>query len=143
MALQHVRASVQFLKWQDLYNKEKPFNIFLDIPLEAKEQRKTNLVFEDIEIPIEDIRGNEHNFTLDNHGFMTTRLPRFIGSLDTETVQNKHLPAVERLLKEKVEGADRVFIFDWRVRLNSHILLKVVADQVLGSPWRRCSQGNY
>lgn len=124
MAAQNVRASVQFLKWQDLYNKEKPFNIFFDIPAGAKEQRKTNIVFEDIEIPIEDIRGNEHSFTLDNQGFMTTRLPRFTGSLDTETIQNEHLPAVERLLKEKVEGADRIFIFDWRVRFHTQNLLK-------------------
>lgn len=130
MAPQNIQASVQFLKWQNLYNSEKPFNIFLDIPAEAKEQRRTNLIFEDITIPIEDIRGEEHNFTLDNQGFMITRLPKFTGTLDTETIQNQHLPAVEKLLKEKVEGAHRVFIFDWRVGSHSHILDKVVTDEV-------------
>ncbi|CAG8983148.1 hypothetical protein HYALB_00004591 [Hymenoscyphus albidus] len=116
MAAQNVQASVQFLKWQDLYNTEKPFNIFLDMPAEVREQRKTNIVFEDIEVSIEDIRGKEHFFTLDNQGFMVSNLPPFTGTLDKATIQGVHLPAVENLLKEKVEGADRVFIFDWRVR---------------------------
>ena len=116
MIPQNTQATVQFLKWQDLFHKERPFNIFLEIPPEAKDQRKTNVVFEDVEIPINDMRGREAEFDLDNHGFMVGNLPAFHGDLDTTTIQEKHLPAVERLLNEKVEGADRVVIFDWRVR---------------------------
>jgi hypothetical protein len=133
---QNVRAKVQFLKWQDIYHKEKPFNIFLEIAPSAKDQRKTNLVFENVEIPIEDMRGDEESFALDTHGFMVTQLPAFTAHLDTASIRDIHLPAVKRLLKEKIEGADEVFIFDWRVRSHPRMVLRLVADMCSGSPRR-------
>jgi hypothetical protein len=136
MPPQDVRAIVQFLKWQDLYKKERPFNIFLEISPDTKDQRKTNVVFEDVEIPINDMRGKEDSFKLDTNGFMVAQLPPFTGSLDTSTIRDLHLPVVERLLKSKVEGADRVFIFDWRVRNHLYVFLKPVTDRYLGSARR-------
>lgn len=113
---QDVQASVQFLTWQDMYNREKPFNLFFDISPDAKDQRKTNLVFEDVDIQINDMRGSEESFDLDTHGFMVTQLPPFAIRLENGPVEEFYLPAVEKLVKEKVEGADRVLIYDWRVR---------------------------
>ena len=125
---QDVQATIQFIKWQDLYKREKPFITFLDLPTDHKEQRKSNVDFEDIRVRISDIRGMEDAFQLDIHGFMIAQLPPYTGSLDTATIRESHLPAVEKLLKSKVEEADRVFIFDWRVRAKLCTLLRVVVD---------------
>jgi hypothetical protein len=126
MLSESVSATVQFLKWQDLYKKERPFQMFMDLPPEVKDQRKTNVVFEDVDLLVNDMRGKEPDFELDTHGFMVTQLPPFEGRLDTATIEEFHLPAVEKLLKEKVDGADRVILFNWRVRFHFHKSFTVV-----------------
>src|ERR1700754_4130329 len=66
----NVQASLKFLQWQSLYEVEKPFQIFINIPDHVKDRRTTNLVFEDCQVMIKDVRGHSHDFTLDYHGFM-------------------------------------------------------------------------
>jgi hypothetical protein len=111
-------ASVQFIKWSDLYATEKPFQIFIDLPA-ADDVRRTNVVFEEKDVLFRDIRGKESAFSLDRQGFMVRRHSKILG-LETPTVsfiENVYLPSVEELLKTEIEGADRVFIFDWRVSI--------------------------
>ena len=112
-----VKASLKFLQWQPLYNVERPFQIFINIPEHVKDRRTTNLVFEDRQVMVKDIRGCADDYTLDEHGFMyrhheTGR----INFEDRTTVENQYLPEVESLLRCEVPGVDRVFFFDWRVR---------------------------
>lgn len=109
-------AAIQFVKWQPLYEKEKPFQLFLDLPPDVADQRKTNLVFETKQVDIKDIRGEEHNFTLDGNGFAYGTIQGFHDIDSKDEVVQRYLPAVEDLLRQQVEGVDRVFIFDWRVR---------------------------
>jgi len=114
-----ITASLRYLKWQELYNKEKPFQIFLDIPAEAEDQRESNLAFEEVEHQITDIRGKEKEFSLDKNGFQFAHMPvgeRELNIKDRQLVEFEYLPKVEKLVKTEVAGADKVFIFDWRVR---------------------------
>ncbi|MCJ1361286.1 hypothetical protein MMC16_000384 [Acarospora aff. strigata] len=114
-------ATVQYMKWTDLYLKEKPFQMFLDLPPDAADQRKTNVVFEPKEIVVQNIRGREADLDLDHQGFIVRRLTEIpdLKDLDTTIVESVYLPAMEKLLRAEVEGVDRVFFFDWRLRSSS------------------------
>lgn len=116
----------QYIVWQDLYLKEKPFQLFLDIPSDAPDQRKTNIEFEHKEVVVQDIRANEETFSLDSHGFMVRRSGTLSSLVDmtTTSVESIYLPAVEEFLRAEVEGVDRVFFFDWRVGSLLHFPLK-------------------
>lgn len=116
MTSRDAEAALSFLHWQDLYESEKPFQIFINIPEDAEDQRDTNLVFKRVCLAIRDVRGLSIELSLDTNGFIyrqhtmkTTDCP------NREDVQQSYLPEVEELLKREVEGADRVFFFDWRV----------------------------
>jgi len=109
-------GSIKYLKWKSLYHHEKPFNIFLDPPKDAKDQRTTNLTYEDRETYFRDVRGHESSFSLDGNGFIFRRYSlTFDNFEDPKAVETEYLPEVERIIKQEVEGADKIFIFDWRV----------------------------
>lgn len=106
-----------FLQWQKLYEIEKPFQIFINTPEDAQDQRDTNLVFEKQLCTIQDIRGVAYNPSLDENGFTYRRhLTKTTDFTNRRNVDEKYLPEVENLLKSEVDGVDRVFFFDWRVR---------------------------
>lgn len=114
--LQTLVASIKFLKWLPLCEREKPFNIFLDIPDDAADQRTNNLVFEDGPTEIQDVRGQEGIFSLDKNGFMFLKYHTdFDGFENRRAVEEHCLPEVERLIHKNVEGVDKIHIFDWRV----------------------------
>ena len=110
-------VTFQHIVWKDLYLKEKPFQLFLDIPADAPDQRKTNVEFEHREIAVQDIRQKKEAFGLDSHGFMVRRSSTLsnLVDLNTTSVESIYLPAIEEFLRAEVEGVDRVFFFDWRV----------------------------
>lgn len=109
-------AAIQFLKWQPLYEKEKPFQLFLDLPPDVADQRRTNLAFETRMVEVKNIRGHEKCFDLDENGFIYRTMDGFEDLKDKTEVTGQYLPAIEQLLRKEVEHADRIFIFDWRVR---------------------------
>ena len=116
MASRTVQASISFLQWQDLYEVEKPFQIFIDIPEDAEDQRDTNLVFQRVYLTVHDVRGIAAKFSLDSNGFKYRRhIMKTTNFADRKNVEQSYLPEIEELLKTEVEGADRVFFFDWRV----------------------------
>lgn len=111
-----VTATLKFLKWQSLYELEKPFQIFINIPPEASDQRTTNLVYEDVTLPIKDVRGLKSQPNLDENGFMYCQhRTEFKDFNSREAVDKFYLPEIEQLLRKETEGVDRVFFFDWRV----------------------------
>lgn len=62
-------ASLTYLQWQDLYETEKPLQVFANV-VEGSIERLTNLVFKSgPPQEIHDIRGREAEFTLDENGF--------------------------------------------------------------------------
>lgn len=108
--------TLKFLKWQPLYVDEKPFQIFINIPPSALDQRTTNLVFENITLPVHDIRFLPLPPTLDSHGFTYIKQETSVKNFSSrENVDKYYLPDIEALLRMEVEGVDRVFFFDWRV----------------------------
>lgn len=116
MTPQDVTTYLNFLQWQKLYEEEKPFQIFINIPEDAEDQRTTNLVFEKVSLQIHDVRGRSNEFSLDTNGFMYRRHTTEITSFsDRQSIDEDYLPEIEALLRQEVEGADRIFFFDWRV----------------------------
>ena len=116
MAAQDLQVTLKFLEWQELYEVEKPFQIFINIPNDAEDRRDTNLVFKSVVLQVHDIRESSKDFSLDENGFMyrqhTTKTTSFT---DRRTVDQNYLPEIEALLRRELDGVDRVFFFDWRV----------------------------
>jgi len=113
-----LEISLKFLSWQSLYETEKPFHIFLNIPPGAPDQRNTNLVFHDVHIPVRDVRSLSLNQqpTLDQSGFIYRRSGTSLSKFTDRTqIESVYLPEVELLLRREVEDIERVFFFDWRV----------------------------
>jgi hypothetical protein len=112
-----VVTKLEYLRRLSLYEKEKPFRVYYDIPDSATDRRKTNLEFEAKELIIEDIRLKSLNFTLDDHAFairkFNTRL-HFDAFTNKSTVEKSFLPEVEQLIKSEIPDAS-VYFFDWRV----------------------------
>lgn len=122
-------ASVQFLKWTSLYESERPFQIFGDILQESADQRKTNLIWEDKNIQVQDIRDNAHNFGLDSHGFTICRCPRFAELPDTDAVTGEYIPAIKKMLKTELKEVGTVFVYDWRVcDVTPHLVITQTFD---------------
>ena len=115
----HQTAKFQYLQWQSLYDEEKPFQIFVALEGNDEKIRETNLVFgEGQTVQVEDIRGREHEFQLDSSGFMIRKLK--VLAVDWNSVENIeriYLSEVERVLKQEIPNVERVFFFDWRVRV--------------------------
>lgn len=133
-----VQVTLSFLQWQKLYEWEKPFQIFINIPDDAEDQRDTNLVFKQIPISVYDIRGISTDFSLDTNAFIYRRhITKITDFTSRETVEQKYQPEIEQLLKHVVEGADRIFFFDWRLRKNAPEVEGAVVDLNDLTTWLR------
>ncbi|KAI3318885.1 hypothetical protein HD806DRAFT_304982 [Xylariaceae sp. AK1471] len=110
------KAFVQFLQWNSLYENERPFQIFMDLLPDAEDRRKTNLVWDEKQIEVENFRDQAPKFQLDTHGFATFRLPGFRLLPDRDTIMEKYLPAVKDMLQSQLQDVGTVFVYDWRIR---------------------------
>ncbi|XXH05945.1 hypothetical protein Hte_012388 [Hypoxylon texense] len=108
-------ASILFIKWIPLYERERPFQIFMDLLPNAQDQRRTNLLWEEKTVHVEDFR-NQVEYQLDSHGFTACHLPGFAELPDESTIKEKYLPAVRGMLERELDSVGTVFIFDWRIR---------------------------
>jgi hypothetical protein len=110
------QSRIVYLEWQDLYNEEKPFQVFANVPHDSTE-RLTNLVFAPSPpLRIHDLRGRENDFSLDRNGFAVIRdqMPAFDISTK-ETMEGNAIPYFEHLVKKHVSGVDFVRCFDYGV----------------------------
>jgi len=116
---QDQEATFHYLKWRDLYKDEKPYEIFMDLPPDLADAPRTNLIFEPSpKQTVHDARGQEDDFNLDTHGFTWIK-HQFDGMehlKKEEYIEEYYLPEMERFIKQEVDGADQVYIFDWRLR---------------------------
>ncbi len=102
-------TTLRFLRWRELYAKEKPFQIFADIPEDAEDKRMSNCEWEDKPKFVKDVRGSEARYNLDSNGFMFARQATHVTDFTRrEVIESDYLPEVEGLLKERVEGTDKV-----------------------------------
>ena len=116
VASQDLTINLQFLEWQKLYEIEKPFQIFINVPKDAEDPRDTNLVFNSVDVKVHDVRGHLNKYTLDDHGFMYRQHSTVVADFtDRNDVVNNYLPEVEALLRRELDDVDRIFFFDWRV----------------------------
>jgi hypothetical protein len=108
------QASIKFLQWLPLYDHEKPFQIFMELSRDAKDQRKSNLAWDERSITVKNFRDNR-DFQLDSHGFTSRKMSGFSELDNVDKIRKEFLPAVEGLLRKELEDVGTVFIFDWRV----------------------------
>jgi hypothetical protein len=111
-------ALFEYLQWNGLYQTEKPYEIAIDdVENLLDGVPTTNLTFgPPSRHPLKDVRDQQHIFTLDTHGFAWLDHHTDVGTLHARNdIVNLYLPVTERLLRQQIEGADYVFIFDWKV----------------------------
>lgn len=115
------KASLQYLKWQELYETEKPYQLFSTVTKQELPVRgATNLEWTkgDAEI-IHDVRDILSQFTLDKNGFAFREAPTSFRAFEsTEQIEKIYLPEIEDILRLEVEGVDQIHFFDWRIRKN-------------------------
>jgi hypothetical protein len=104
-----MEASFKFIKWNDLYKTEKPFQIFANLPDDATDKRFSNLDWEDKPKTVSDLRGRGAEYSLDANGFTVVKHQSHMSDFtDRGRIEREYLPEVEELLREKVGGADKV-----------------------------------
>jgi hypothetical protein len=89
----------------------KPYTL-INAPDPASGQRQRNWDFNEQEVEIEDIRGNEASVSLDTAGYHFGVHPaKHSAFLDDKEIQNEYYPESIELIKS-VTGASRVVLFD-------------------------------
>jgi hypothetical protein len=115
-----VVANLQYAKRLKLYEVEKPFQSFIEIPEDVPDKRPTNLEFENKEETITNMRDMKAWFTIDCHGFAIKDDPVDYDPnmfSEKEEVEKLYFPRLEGIIAEMIGPVDRVLFFDWRVSL--------------------------
>ncbi|KAJ5633082.1 hypothetical protein N7490_009421 [Penicillium lividum] len=119
-----IETKLTYLEWQTSYTQTRPYRI-AKFGRRRNDPKLHNLVFRkgDSAELIKDVRDikNDQPFALDTNGFVYARHqpPIFTQPsdfLDPEQVRNIFLPECEAILRKEIEGVDRIFIFDWKIR---------------------------
>lgn len=106
-----ITGSFRFIQWQELYKREKPFQVLTQIPPEAEDQRDNNLIFKDEQVEVRDVRSMSIPPTLDTYGFMFRKHALSCADFGSRrAVEETYFPEVERLMRQEVEGVGGVFI---------------------------------
>lgn len=113
-------TTLNYLKWNDLYRTETAFQTSVPLPSSAPDQRRHNLDFQPGEKQlIRDLRGCDEKPEIDVHGFQFYKQKTDLQPeqyYDAEAIRDVYLPEFVRMLREKIDGADHIFVYDWRVR---------------------------
>ncbi|CAG8316607.1 unnamed protein product [Penicillium nalgiovense] len=126
-----IKTKLKYLQWQSSYSHTRPYRVAqFGRKRKNNEQKKPhNLVFQDGDVAetIRDIREStaaedNQRFTLETNGFVYGRYPAplFTNPKDfgePDHIQNVFLPECEAILRNEIEGVERVFIFDWKVSI--------------------------
>ncbi|KAK0786562.1 hypothetical protein LTR91_014405 [Friedmanniomyces endolithicus] len=111
---QDVKASFEYLRWTDLYKSVKPYAILGAVPDGLPE---TNMEFRAASAErIEDVRGREHTFTLEQQGFAIKKSAMPLSHFDADAVEREYPGYVEEIVRELVGSNAEVVMFDWRLR---------------------------
>lgn len=119
-----VTVQLQYLKDLPFYQKEKPVQI---TPNFQDTEGKTTVVLESGPAEtIQDIRGIDHAFTLDDNGFTFAKSPTtFIDWSSQPKIAEHYLQEMEDLLRREVEGVDEIMFYDARIRQSADGGLRV------------------
>ncbi|OIW25250.1 hypothetical protein CONLIGDRAFT_648290 [Coniochaeta ligniaria NRRL 30616] len=97
---------------------EKPYQMISSFPGTYK---KSNIEFNSAPEPerIRDLRGQEHKYSLNSHGFQVIEHHSDIADWsDKQAIENQYLPQVQQLFTSHLDEVDEVKIFNWRKRKN-------------------------
>ena len=110
-------AFVDYTANLDLYKSEKPYELYQVEGLSQAEM--TNVVYEptDISSQLEDIRGREADFTLQEHSFCFIKHTSKIPITTEDDMMHPYANEVNSLLKE-VFGSSHAICYDLRVSLS-------------------------
>ena len=104
-----------------------PFTIAAAPTNAVSDEPEGNWQLENRIMAVEDVRGKEHAFSLDVHGFQFVRhVSAETEFVDEQRIKEVYYKEAEELLK-RVTGAKRVLIFDNTIRCALAILRKDVA----------------
>lgn len=117
-------SRLRYLGWPDLFlADEKPYEMMIDQP-GIPEEKLANVTFYDDQLEtICDIRTSNTFFDLDTHGLTfvehATQLNEddFMNKL---AIESSYLPECIKLLKANMDGADRIYIYNWFVSYLLH-----------------------
>jgi hypothetical protein len=110
----HQKTQLCYIQWQDDFRTQKPYQMLMDVP---EGFPKSNFsVSPEPEQIIHDLRGQETDFSLDDHGFCVENDMQEDLDWNRETVESEYFSQVEAILKRAIGPDIRVHIFDWRVR---------------------------
>jgi hypothetical protein len=136
----NVRASLNFYKAPE--TSVKPFNYVEKAP-EGEPQR--NFGDDNREVLIQDIRGREHEYTLDRDAFAVIRgvaPSKEKDFADDESIKANYYPELEELIRQNIPDVSKVFFFDYTIRRASptasrNPVMRVHIDQVPASVAQR------
>ncbi|KAK5659825.1 hypothetical protein OQA88_1037 [Cercophora sp. LCS_1] len=113
-----ISVSINFLKRLKLYKTEKPFRLYIGQPVDFPDAPITNVETEPrAGIELSDIRGEEELYSLETHGFRFIKHDQsFSAFTDARVVEEQYLPEVEAIIRNNVPGANKVVVFNWRLR---------------------------
>jgi len=136
-----VTAPVHFIKWLPLFKHEKPFNIFINLPKNAEDTRTNNLEFDVIDTTFHNIRGQESDFSLDDHGFQFIKYTHDFEDFENRNaVETVYLPQVEQMVRENIPDAEEIALFEWRVSLPQNtIFFANLCSSEITHLWTRAS----
>lgn len=128
-------ATFSYFKFNPaIHGQEKPFEILMNLPKDSAGEskiRRTNQEFEDHSVVVNDTRGSENEFTLEQNGVCWRRWdgPRDWKNIDAddlrlkghEWVQEVYIKEIQRFIKSELElqdgqSVDLVKVFDYKVR---------------------------
>ncbi|KAK4224665.1 hypothetical protein QBC38DRAFT_484888 [Podospora fimiseda] len=115
-------ATFQFIKWQETYKTQKPYEILLPLPAGSEDKvPRSNLVFESHRVPVYDVCNDVGSFTLDTHGFEFVKHTASVKNFkEPENISGKngYVKEMEEWIKShlKLRSDAKVLCFDFRIR---------------------------
>jgi hypothetical protein len=104
---------LNYIEWQDKFATEKPYEVLSEVP--AGFPRSNFSCSPAVPETIEDIRGREKLFNLQDHGFQIWKHQHMVEEFSKESIEQIYLPSLDSLLKEVFGPGTETYFFDWRV----------------------------
>lgn len=114
-------ATFSYFNFLPKHEIEKPYEILINLPEEARHLPRSNFAFEDVECLVQDVRGREQDFNLDTHGFTWRKFRTSIRDFgDRSQIEGTYLGEIEGFLRRELgENIRKIQVFDWRVGSSS------------------------
>ncbi|KAJ8130115.1 hypothetical protein O1611_g3515 [Lasiodiplodia mahajangana] len=107
-------ATLNYLKRLSQYQSDKPYILALDISIED-EAARSNLIFEDVEVSVANLRPEQHSISIEEHGFELFEItPAYIDKYFNQLDPISNCEGVQKLLSKRL-NAEKVVVYDHAV----------------------------